>query len=64
MKTFDGTKWTGGSGYTANVKDFGAVGDGVTDDSEAVQSALNSVRDNGGGTVVFPRATYYWSFWV
>lgn len=64
MKTFDGLRWNTNSAYVANVKDFGAVGDGITDDADAVQAAFNSVRDNGGGTVVFPRATYFWSFWV
>ena len=41
---------------TVNVKDFGAVGDGVTDDTAAIQAAINS-RTSGGG-VYFPRGVY------
>ena len=43
-----------------NVKSFGAVGDGVTDDTEALQAALNYAYENGGGTVYAPEryATY------
>lgn len=37
---------------TVNVRDFGAVGDGVTDDTAAIQAALNAACPNG--TVVFP----------
>ncbi len=37
-----------------SVKDYGAVGDGVTDDTVAIQAALNS----GKSGIWFPRATY------
>ncbi|MBB5878694.1 glycosyl hydrolase family 28-related protein [Xanthomonas sp. 3498] len=39
------------------VKDFGAVGDGVADDTAAVQSAVNYIATNGGN-LLFPRGTY------
>lgn len=38
-----------------NVKDFGAVGDGVTDDTEAIQAAID-IAD--GRLVVFPSGKY------
>jgi hypothetical protein len=38
-----------------SVKDFGAVGDGVTDDTVAIQNALNYVGSTGGGTVYLPK---------
>jgi hypothetical protein len=38
-----------------NVKDFGAVGNGVTDDTAAIQAAVNSAA---GKTVYFPSGTY------
>ncbi len=41
-----------------NVKAYGAVGDGTTDDSTAVQSAINAAQNGGGGIVYFPPATY------
>jgi hypothetical protein len=42
-----------------NVKDapFNAKGDGVTDDTEEIQAAINSLPASGG-TVVFPAGTY------
>lgn len=40
-------------GYGVNVRDFGAKGDGVTDDYEAIQNALDH-----GGKIFFPRGVY------
>ena len=40
-----------------SVKDFGAVGDGVTDDASAIQSALDALKDTGG-IIYFPVGTY------
>ena len=38
---------------TVSVKDFGAVGDGTTDDTAAIQAALNT-----GKSIYFPEGTY------
>lgn len=38
-----------------DVKDYGAVGDGVADDTDGVQAALNA---GAGGTVILPAGTY------
>lgn len=40
-----------------SVKDFGAAGNGIADDTNAIQDALDYLRDNGG-TLVFPFGTY------
>ncbi len=40
-----------------NVKDFGAKGDGETDDTKAIQSAIDSLRETGG-EVFFPVGKY------
>ncbi|MGZ5492006.1 MAG: glycosyl hydrolase family 28-related protein [Thermoanaerobaculia bacterium] len=37
---------------------FGAVGDGVTDDGPALQSALNAVAQAGGGALCVPAGRY------
>ncbi|MCQ2429132.1 MAG: glycosyl hydrolase family 28 protein [Clostridia bacterium] len=40
--------------YTVSVLDTGAKGDGFTNDTAAIQSALDKVSAHGGGTVVIP----------
>jgi uncharacterized membrane protein len=43
-------------GAPVNVLDYGAVGDGVTNDAAAIQAAINALAN--GGTVFFPTGTY------
>lgn len=42
---------------TVNVVDFGAIGDGVTDDTAAIQLALDELKDTGGN-IIFPVGIY------
>ncbi|WP_420813825.1 glycosyl hydrolase family 28-related protein, partial [Phytoactinopolyspora endophytica] len=42
-----------------NVKDYGAAGDGVTDDGAAIRAAIQAAVDAGPGrTVFFPAGRY------
>lgn len=41
-----------------NVKIFGALGDGETDDTEGFVTALSVLKSNGGGTLFIPTGTY------
>ena len=42
-----------------NVRDYGAVGDGLTDDRAAIQAAIDAAAaGSGGGVVQFPEGIY------
>lgn len=41
-----------------NIRDFGAVGDGLTVDTPAIRAAVEAAANAGGGEVVLPRGHY------
>ncbi|MEF3313598.1 glycosyl hydrolase family 28-related protein [Paenibacillus sp. GYB004] len=41
-----------------SVQDYGAIGDGVADDTAAVQAAIDAAGEAGGGVVFLPPGTY------
>jgi len=41
-----------------NVKQYGAQGNGTTDDTTAIQTAITTAQTAGGGVVYFPPGTY------
>ena len=41
-----------------NVTDYGARADGITNDREAIDKAIEACHRNGGGTVFFPKGVY------
>lgn len=48
------------SGYAKvyNVRDYGAVGDGVHIDSPAINAAIEAAAQKGGGVILFPEGVY------
>lgn len=47
-----------------NVKSFGARGDGKTDDSQAIQRAINFAHGKVLDTIHFPQGVYILSTWI
>ena len=41
-----------------SVADYGAIGDGTTNNAEAIQRAINEAEKNGGGMVIIPTGTF------
>lgn len=56
---FADVPWPVIPGQTFNVLNYGAVGDGTTDNAAAIQSAINAAAQAGGGTVEIPSPGTY-----
>jgi polygalacturonase len=52
------SQWAGQESNMLSVKRFGAVGDGVADDTAAIQRALQAAGETAPATVYFPAGTY------
>jgi hypothetical protein len=46
------------AGAVANILDYGAVGNGTTNDTVAIQAAIDAVAALGGGTVFIPAGNF------
>lgn len=44
--------------YSVNITDFGAKGDGITLNTQAINNAIKAVNEKGGGTVTIPRGIW------
>ncbi len=44
--------------YTVNLKDFGAVGDGLTKNTDAIAKAIEEVASKGGGRIIIPQGIW------
>jgi hypothetical protein len=44
--------------HSINVRTYGVTGDGVTDDTDAIDLAFTTLNTNGGGVIYFPAGDY------
>ncbi|MDW7693582.1 glycoside hydrolase family 28 protein [Flammeovirgaceae bacterium SG7u.111] len=44
--------------YSVKITDFGAVGDGITNNKEAITSTIEMAAKKGGGKVIIPRGVW------
>lgn len=51
--------WWDGEPEFFSVKSFGAIGNGIADDTAAIQRAIVFIEVAGGGTLWFPAGKYY-----
>ena len=47
------------SNNVVNIIDYGAVGDGFTDNTEAINRAITELSQQGGGRVVIPAGVWF-----
>jgi polygalacturonase len=52
------TPWAGQESHTINVTAYGAVGDGMGDDTDAIKAALAAAKDAAPTTIYFPTGIY------
>lgn len=55
---WEGLLMASSSGLVYNVKDYGALGNGTTDDTSAISLAIAAAKSSSGGVVYFPPGTY------
>ena len=55
---FTATSFSQTNNGTYNIKDFGAVGDGITLNSSAINKAIETAAAKGGGNIIFPAGNY------
>lgn len=58
LAVFRWSKPTGAVARYVNVMGFGAVGDGVADDGDAIRRAIAATASAGGGHIYFPPGVY------
>ncbi|UVR94411.1 glycosyl hydrolase family 28-related protein [Parabacteroides distasonis] len=50
--------WASNDDSTYNVVDFGAKGDGITDNTQFINRTIEACSLRGGGTVIIPEGTF------